>query len=138
MVGKSVDEYIVRPEDNFYVEFGEGLLNVKGRAEAEAHGIPSILYFGKDIKTRREQARKLDTEFRYCIPLEELEVLIKAPIPGKFYEINDHTEARKTISGGLEIRVKPEFVSAGYSSVSIFSRDEYDILKKYLEGSKTE
>jgi hypothetical protein len=123
-----VEKIILNPWEFVWIDFIEGQLNVLGSEEQRIHGRPSRVYYGKNLSPYAS----LDPleEFPYILPLQDLRKL------GRYFgfrEINEHTEARKTLSGGLQLRRK-RYCFEGFSDTATFSADEYRIIQQYCEA----
>ena len=116
----------LKPEDNLWFYFKEGLLNVLGEKEAEVHYRNSRIYYGKRIESVFTKEN-----FPYILPLVDLKKIEKYRFLWEYLKINEFTQVRKTLTGGLQIkRINP--ISRDFSYVATFSRKEFNIIRKYL------
>ena len=107
----------INPEDNFWIIFSNATLNILGEKESINHGRKSQFYYGGTMKQ----------PYLYILPLDDLKKIKEFKSNSDYEELNEFTEARKTLIGGLIIRRK----SYGLAE-AVFSRREYSRIEKFL------
>ena len=119
----------VKPEDNIQINFVEGSLNVLGEKEIEVRGDGNRLHYGMKHYGMKHYGMKYGTfdspaEYVNFVPLESLTRLRRFQF--QYKEIDKHTEARRTLTGGLQVRRKGSILN------STFSRKEFRTIEQYL------
>ncbi len=112
----------VKPEDNIWVNFSKGALNVMGGSEVEVHGDENRLYYGFGIEFGLVSRSINSLPF---VKLEDLKKLKGFSI--NYQRLDDHTEARRTIFGRLYVRR-----INNHRDYSRFSRKEFKTIEQYL------
>src|SRR3989344_2825212 len=110
---------VVKPKDNIQINFVEGSLNVLGEKEIEARGDGNRLHYGMKYGTFDSLG-----EYVNFVPLESLTRLRRFQF--EYKEIDEHTEAKRTLTGGLQVRRKGSILN------STFSRKEFRTIEQYL------
>jgi len=108
------------PEDNIWVEFQEGTMNVQGKAEMEVHMDGNRLYFGEDGGVLHP----------YFIPFEDLLTLQDVTL-GFSYRPSYHTTLKRKPFGGLEIIRNP---NSSTTITADFSKEEYQTINDYVKA----
>jgi hypothetical protein len=75
-----------------------------------------------------------DEVLLYILPLSSLNG--KKLTPFSYRKIDDFTDARVTMTGGLKIRRRHEKEFGGAVGKAHFPRNEYKIIRKYMSGIK--
>ena len=114
----------VKPEDNIQINFVEGSLNVLGEKEIEAPGDGNRLHYGMKHYGMKYGTFDSPAEYVNFVPLESLTRLRRFQF--QYKEIDKHTEARRTLTGRLQIRRKGSILN------STFSRKEFRTIEQYL------
>jgi len=109
------------PETDVVTRFSQGTLYVRGKTEEEIHGSSKLEYGEPEL----DMSSGLSF-FPYCIPLDSLRKARLNLSRRKFMSIETQTEARRTWTGGLQLRIK------GDSNYSEFSRSEFRTISNYL------
>lgn len=112
----------VNPEDNIWVNLSEGALHILGERENEVHGGGSRLYYGYGITDGRVVWNQGALPF---VHIEDLRKLKRFSID--YHRLNDHTEARRNLSGGLYVRRRDN-----HKDYSTFSREEFKTIEQYF------
>ena len=112
----------IDPEDNFWIIFSNAELNILGEKESINHGRKSQLYYGG---TRKQP-------YPYILPLDDLKKVREFKSIPDYKELNEFTEARKTLDGKLAIRRKNSCCCHGCHNTALLSWNEYKKLEKYL------
>lgn len=75
-------------------------------------------------------------KFLHSITLKDLKKIQEFLFPLKYKKVDDHTEAKRTITGGLKIRILDpytrNFMCQQYCELGKFTRQEYKIIRQYL------
>jgi len=114
----------VKPEDNIRINFVEGSLNVLGEKEIEVRGDGNRLHYGMKHYGMKYGTFDSLAEYVNFVPLESLTRLRRFQF--EYKEIDEHTEARRTLTGRLQIRRKGSILN------STFSRKEFRTIEQYL------
>jgi hypothetical protein len=117
-----------QPVDTITHHFREADLNVLGQSEAGVHGRQSHLLYGL-IQSWDDGWRPYHP---YILPLSDLKNLPTSTVPWKYYPLNGFTEAKKTWTGGLEVRRKASWGCDEGHNTAVLSRSEYTVLRQYL------
>jgi hypothetical protein len=117
----------LKPEENLWFTFKEGLLHVLGEKEVEIHNQDCRLYYGNS-----KEFAHIEENFQYNLPLADLKKIKEYIFLWKFKYINQFTQAKRTLRFGLKIRRVKNDISKYFSDTATFSRKEFKIIKRYL------
>ena len=112
----------VKPEGNIWINLSMGALSVMGESEVKVHLDGNRLYYGYGIEFGQVSRSINSLPF---VKLEDLKKLKRFSI--NYHELNNHTEARRTIFGRLYVRR-----SDNHRDYSRFSRKEFKTIEQYL------
>lgn len=117
--------------ENVSFTFKEGLLHIVEQ-EASMHGERSRILYGRleDYTSSDGESIRLQ-QFAYILPLEDLKKIKKFGFLKGYVTLNDYTKARRTITGGLEIKRVRNYIERLISQAH-FSRGEWKTIEKYL------
>jgi hypothetical protein len=74
--------------------------------------------------------------FLHSVNLEDLKKIQEFLYPLRFKKVNNLTEAKRTVTGGMKIRILDPYTKNAccqqYCELGRFSRREFNIIKQYL------
>lgn len=120
----SVDESVLKPDEQAWIYFREGILNALGGIEQLIHGRQSRIYWGRNLNWYDSFVA-----FPYFVQLNDINKL-EGHFPGKFHAIDEHTMARIAPEGGLQIKRINNF-GRRMSETASFSPEEYRVIRLY-------
>lgn len=115
----------VKPEDDLYYEFKEGVLYVF--ADPEEKYPKNRLEFGRFIG----EGFKLEG-YAYLVFLEDLKKLNQYIFPLRFKQVNDYTMARRTLGLGLQV-MRTKHKQSMFTDTAKFSRKEYKTIEQVVK-----
>ncbi len=111
---------------------GNSILFIPDKEEREAHGKKPFIQYGwaetEDYSWVRPYIVNLEDLEK--VPEFKLRNVIINKLLGEYTDLNHYTKARRTISGGLEIKNRTPYERSIFTAE--FSRNEYNLIKEYF------
>lgn len=115
----------IKPEDNFYKNFKNGFLHIIGKETVDGREESSKLYLGKIYSW-------------YFIKLKDLGETMNNFFPFVYHNVinSNGVRARETLNWGLEVKIEMVEFGLNFKSRIVFSREEYNLIREYVDGLK--
>jgi hypothetical protein len=113
----------------------QGELFVPEKGQIRDHHEKAKLFYGKDergIVYHSDWGLVHAPENPYFVFLKDLKKIAQAKIPYRYVDIDNHTKAAKTLSGGIIVKRKDE-VNKGIRTSSSFTWLEYMKIKEHFK-----
>ena len=117
---------IHQPSFGGWTHLGNGIVNFLSPEESQIHQRESRLYYGKDERGVYWK------DFPYLVSLGDLRMLEDVRFPFTYHDIDQHTQARRTFTGGLKVRRKSN-LTPGFTRTATLSRADYEFIGQFYE-----